>query len=72
MIRSREALCKHLEKGGRVRCDVLHDPQPKTIWTTDTGETIHGAAMKWALAEGKVRGASGGLFPGLDQTFEAA
>lgn len=73
MIRSRDQLKRHLEAGGAMRCELLHDPQPKTLWSDPaTGSSIHGSPAKWALENEMLKPLPDGLFPDTAQTFVAA
>lgn len=72
MIRSRDQLRSHLDAGGIVRLDMIHEPEPKLIWTTERGESVHGSAAKYARAEGWLKPRRDGLFEDTSQTFEAA
>jgi hypothetical protein len=73
MIRSRDQLKAHLESGGAVRCELRHEPEPKTIWSDPrNGQSVHGSAVKWAQENNLLRPLSDGLFQDTAQTFIAA
>lgn len=73
MIRSRDQLKQHLERGGEVRCELRHEPEPKTIWSDPrTGQSIHGSAAKWAMQNELLRPLPDGLLPDTSQTFARA
>lgn len=73
MIRSRDALEAHLKRGGLVRLQYVHEPEPKRLWSVPaSGEPIHGSAARWAYDAGKLAPMDDGLFPGEAQTFKAA
>jgi len=69
VIRSREAVKAYLETGGAIRLDLIHEPQPKEIWTTETGETVVAPAARWALDEELATPEPDGLFAGMSQTY---
>ena len=73
MIRTRDALMKLVEAGGSIRCELLHEPEPKTVWTdAASGEVVHASAVKWALREKRLQPLSDGLFADVAQTYVLA
>jgi len=40
----------------------IHEPDDKTIWTTNAGETVHGQAVRRARAQGWLKPLPDGLF----------
>lgn len=69
MIRSREAVKAYLETGGAIRLDLIHEPQPKEIWTTEAGETVVAPAARWALEKELATPEPDGLFADTSQTY---
>jgi len=73
MIRSREQLQRHLTGGGLLRCEYIHLPEPKTIWSDpETNQAVHATAAKWFVKNGKLAPEPDGLFPEVAQTYRLA
>lgn len=69
MIRTADALEHVMDGGGLLRETLIHDPEEKTIWThAETGETVHGQAVRLLRSRRPFIGMADGLF-GEHQTY---
>lgn len=69
MILTADALERHLRSGGMIRETRLHEPEEKSVWNAaDTGEGIHGTALRMVRQRGLLKPLADGLF-GEAQTY---
>lgn len=69
MIRTQEALEARLRSGSMIRETRVHEPEEKSIWNVvETGESVHGQAVRLVRTRGLLKPLADGLF-GEAQTY---